>query len=70
MPTEQAHVVTPTEEPQWVSEMHAYFWEHGFYRAEDLQRVLGDPKTVVERSTDDVSFDNFVAFCGASAHKV
>ena len=40
--------------PQWVQEMHKYFRENGFYRAEDLQRVLGDPRECVhvQASTD------------------
>jgi hypothetical protein len=29
--------------PMWVQEMHAHYREHGFYRPEDLTRVLGDP---------------------------
>jgi len=41
--------------PKWVSEMHEHFRQHGFYRAEDLQRVLGDPRECVEvRSTNDL----------------
>lgn len=40
--------------PQWVQDMHEYFREHGFYRAEDLHRVLGDPRESVhiQASTD------------------
>ena len=40
--------------PQWVQEMHKHFRENGFYRAEDLQRVLGDPRECVQvqASTD------------------
>jgi hypothetical protein len=34
--------------PDWVKEMHAYRNEHGFYRIEDVFRVLGDPGTRVE----------------------
>lgn len=38
----------PPAIPAWVQEMHEHFREHGFYRAEDLQRVLGDPTVRVE----------------------
>jgi hypothetical protein len=34
--------------PQWVREMHAFRHEHGFYRPEDVIRVLGDPGKRVE----------------------
>jgi len=27
--------------PDWVNEMHNFFNEHGYFRAEDLSRVLG-----------------------------
>lgn len=38
---------TPTDNedravPRWVTEMHAYYQLNGFYRAEDVLRVLGD----------------------------
>ena len=40
--------------PQWVQEMHTHFRENGYYRAKDLQRVLGDPRECVQgqASTD------------------
>jgi hypothetical protein len=34
--------------PKWVEEMHDHFRRTGFYRAEDLQRVLGDPRDHAE----------------------
>lgn len=34
--------------PEWVREMHAYRNQHGFYRPEDVFRVLGDPGKRVE----------------------
>jgi hypothetical protein len=34
--------------PEWVSKMREHFREHGFYRPEDMDRVLGSPKTHVE----------------------
>jgi hypothetical protein len=33
---------TPSHE-SWVDDMHEHFSTHGYYRALDLQRVLGDP---------------------------
>jgi hypothetical protein len=51
--------ITPTfPTPRWVEEMHEHFRENGFYRAEDLQRVLGDPRECVEvkASTDLMQF--------------
>jgi hypothetical protein len=33
--------------PEWVREMQAYYSSNGTYRVEDVQRVLGDQKTVV-----------------------
>ncbi len=35
-------------EPQWLKDMRAYFIETGTYRTEDVQKVLGDPRTRVE----------------------
>lgn len=34
--------------PDWVNDMHDYFRNNGFFRAEDLRRVLGDPRDRVE----------------------
>lgn len=34
--------------PDWVREMHAYHYQHGFYRPTDVLRVLGDPGKRVE----------------------
>jgi hypothetical protein len=38
---------THTDPPQWVSDMHAYFAKTGQYRPEDINRVLGDPRSQV-----------------------
>lgn len=40
--------------PKWVEKMHEHFREKGFFRAEDLQRLLGDPgqHVAVQASTD------------------
>lgn len=35
-------------EAAWVTEMHEHFHRTGLYRAEDLQRVLGDPRESVQ----------------------
>lgn len=32
------------EGADWVKEMHNHFRQNGFYRAEDLNRLLGDPR--------------------------
>lgn len=44
--------------PLWVKEMHEHYRDNGFYRAEDVQRVLGDPRECVEvkSSTDLMQF--------------
>lgn len=34
--------------PEWVREMREHFQLHGWYRAQDLRRVLGDPLERVE----------------------
>lgn len=33
---------------EWVQRMQKFYQEHGYYRAEDLQRLLGDPTKPVE----------------------
>ena len=33
---------------RWLKDMRAYFNETGAYRTEDVQKVLGDPRTRVE----------------------
>jgi hypothetical protein len=45
------HHATPSESAlgaQWVQEMQEHFRRTGYYRAEDLQRLLGDPRSHVE----------------------
>jgi hypothetical protein len=37
-------------QPEWVIAMHEHFQRTGYYRAEDLQRVLGDPRESVRIS--------------------
>jgi hypothetical protein len=38
---------TRCDPPQWVSDMHAQFARTGQYRPEDINRVLGDPRSQV-----------------------
>lgn len=35
---------------QWVKSMQIHFHENGFYRAEDLTRLVGDPRKSVSGS--------------------
>jgi hypothetical protein len=37
-------------EPEWVREMKEHYAKTGTYRAEDVRRVLGDPRRGVEMS--------------------
>jgi hypothetical protein len=54
MPEESARVPSMEElVPEWVKEMHAYRNKHGFYRPEDVFRVLGDPQKRVEIPSAD-----------------
>lgn len=39
-------------EPKWVVEMHRHYREFGTFRASDLRRVLGDPRSHVEVKSD------------------
>jgi hypothetical protein len=41
-----------SEPPQWVREMREHFHQTGYYRPEDLYRVLGDPTDRVELRPD------------------
>ena len=36
------------EEPTWVIDMRDHYHRTGYYRATDLERVLGDPRDGVE----------------------
>lgn len=38
------------ETPHWVVEMHKHYCEHGYYRATDVQRGLGQPTRSVGRA--------------------
>lgn len=48
------------DSPDWVLEMHRHFQQNGFYAAEDLQKVLGDPRTRVEVPSSQESPVNFL----------
>lgn len=39
--------------PAWVQEAQIHFQQNGFYRAADLQRVLGDPGVSVASTAAD-----------------
>jgi hypothetical protein len=39
--------------PEWVESMQAHFQQTGYYRAKDLNRLLGDPRVSVGISSDD-----------------
>ena len=51
-------------DPQWITEMRDHFQKTGIYRAEDLQRVLGDPRDSVQVQLDTglVLHSRFVPF--------
>jgi hypothetical protein len=40
--------------PKWVTDMHTFFQAHGFYRQEDLERLLGGPSGHLQKSTSVV----------------
>ena len=44
---QRENVASSASSAGWVAEMHKYFREHGAYRSEDMQRVLGDPRKSV-----------------------
>ena len=48
MPKELANL----KEADWVREMREYHGEHGKYRAEDLDKLLGSPTDSVSLSSD------------------
>jgi hypothetical protein len=53
----------PVEQPasSWLDEMHLHFQRTGAYRADDLQRVLGDPREGAEvEATTDFQFGAFL----------
>lgn len=47
------------QEPAWVTDMHEHYRECGYYRTEDLERVLGDPRDSVAIQGDELVLTNF-----------
>lgn len=42
--------------PEWLAGMNEYFRKNGYFRAEDVQRILGDAAQSFElRATSDLS---------------
>jgi len=39
----QQPVISGPVAAEWVVSMHTFFGVHGYYRSEDVRRVLGDP---------------------------
>ena len=39
---------------EWVTDMHSHFRANGYYRGEDIQRVLGDPRECVQIQTSEL----------------
>jgi len=55
-------LVTEQQPTGWLAEMHKHFQRTGTYRAEDLERVLGDPREGAEvEATTDFQFGSFLA---------
>jgi hypothetical protein len=51
--TTTAPAAAPQSGPKWVESMQAHFQQTGYYRANDLNRLLGDPRVSVGISSDD-----------------
>jgi len=47
-------VYVPPAPSVWLQEMQTHFQQHGFYRAEDLYRLLGHPGRSFKGSEHDV----------------
>jgi hypothetical protein len=56
---------TQTVDPEWVTSMHEYHRRTGLFRAEDLDRVLGDPRDQVTSP----SSEDFALACGVPKHE-
>jgi len=52
--------VTDTKNPGPVEEMHEFFQLHGYYRASDLNEVLGDPRGHTELDPPNNDPGNFL----------
>jgi len=45
-------------QPQWVTEMREHYRKHGWYRAADIIRLLGDPRKRVEVGTREALLES------------
>ena len=50
----------PPSEPKWINEMHDHYRQNGFYRAQDLEKVLGNPRDHVAVRPSDEDPINFI----------
>ena len=48
-------------EPEWVRKMKQHYAKTGTFRAEDLRRLLGDPKRGFEVSSSDSLAKHYLA---------
>jgi hypothetical protein len=55
---------TEQKSASWVAGMRSHFQQTGYYRVEDLERLLGDP-----RQSFEVSTAHDLQFCASPAHK-
>ena len=61
IPEQQKSEQSAGNDPKWIKDMQEHFLRTGAYRAEDLQRLLGDPRDHVElKATGSLPF-NFTA---------
>jgi len=57
VPKPVAAPVAQTQQAPWVTHMVQHFQATGYYRAEDLERLLGDPRESVEvTASPDMQF--------------
>ena len=63
--TQPAPVVEVSPLPDWLMEAHKHFHLTGFYRPEDVQRVIGSQREGVEvRAESDWSTANYLKGAG------
>ena len=46
--------------PKWIIEMKEYYANTGYYRAEDVERLLGDPRVAVTLELEDQIENPFI----------
>jgi hypothetical protein len=51
-PTPKAPATTAPQPAPWVAQMVQHFQTTGYYRAEDLERLLGDPRDSVQATAE------------------